>query len=586
VIDPFAMALYAPGYVLSAVAMAVASSERTLALGVYSSAVLLYALSARVFREPIFLYPAAWLVAVPYYIGLTFTSLPQDWYGLAWLPLIVGYIVIARLVFQKSPLGIKDLRSFFQALEQPSMPFYTLAYGLSVSMMVLSLGDTLTLSLALIASSVIYFASAALFRNYGWLYPALLTTHFAVGALYNHLPLNLPSHYITLPFLILLWILALVGRHFEKRFPQADEAEVEKLSLKLLGFEVDFGRLPHLDHIFTPSWAQPFFIFVILDVFLWQALALEGLDTAIILAVGNALLIAFFSMDWKDSILSYSALAFLIMGAFFRLSWTAMPPAEIFAWLSGLGCLLYLIAMIAEQTASGEVLRFRSLSIWVKPMTWTAILLTAVGVLVTLPQVRTYGVAATASLGFAGMFYLTLAYVKRNTNLSYLGLALLEFDWVLILIDQEIKQPQLYAIPAGLYFVLVGYLERGRGRKLFATILEGFGLAVILITSFIQSIEGASGFPYFLLLLIEGVLVVWWGAMQRRKVPFFMGIGASVLAVVSQVILLVNIYDVQRWIIILGVGLLLVSAAVFVERKREQIIAQTQEWLEALEAWD
>jgi hypothetical protein len=585
-IDPFALALYAPGYVLSAVALAVASSEKTLALGVYSSAVLLYALSAWVLREPIFLYPAAWLAAVPYYIGLTFTALPGEWYGLAWLPLIVVYLVLARRVFQKAPLGIKDLRSFVQALEKPAMPFYTLAYGLSVSMMILSRGDALILSLAFIAGSALYFASAALFKNYGWLYPALLTTHFAVGALYDLIPIDLPSNYITIPFLLLLWILALVGRRFVQRFPALGETESEKLTFKLLGYDVDFGRVPHIAHLLTPSWAQAFFIFTVGDIFLWQALALDGMDTAIILAVGNVLLLATFAMDWRDSGLSYAALAFLLLGAVFRLSWTDMPTAELFAWLSGLGCVLYLVGLISEQIAVGEVVRLSTLKIWVKPMTWTAILLTALGVIVTLPQVRTYGIAATASLGFAGMLYLAIAYVKRNTRLSYLGLALLEFDWVLILIDQEIKQPQLYAIPAGLYFVLVGYLERGRGRKLFATILEGFGLAVLLITSFIQSIEGAAGFPYFVLLLVEGVIVIWWGAMQRRKVPFFMGIGASVLDVVSQVILLVNIYDVQRWIIILGVGLILVSAAVFVERKREQIIAQTQEWLEALETWE
>lgn len=43
---------------------------------------------------------------------------------------------------------------------------------------------------------------------------------------------------------------------------------------------------------------------------------------------------------------------------------------------------------------------------------------------------------------------------------------------------------------------------------------------------------------------------------------------------------------VNRWIIILGVGLLLVTVAVFVERQRELLIAKAQEWREALEKWE
>ena len=109
---------------------------------------------------------------------------------------------------------------------------------------------------------------------------------------------------------------------------------------------------------------------------------------------------------------------------------------------------------------------------------------------------------------------------------------------------------------------------------------------MLLVTSFILSLDAEAGFPHFLLLLLEGLAVMWWGAMQRRKIPFFLGIGASTLNVVAQVIVLVNVYDVQPWIIVVGVGLLLVTSAVFVERKRAEIIAQTQEWLDVLDAWD
>ena len=47
----------------------------------------------------------------------------------------------------------------------------------------------------------------------------------------------------------------------------------------------------------------------------------------------------------------------------------------------------------------------------------------------------------------------------------------------------------------------------------------------------------------------------------------------------------VNKYDVDRWVIIFGVGLLLVSIAVYVERQRMQLLNRAHEWREALGIW-
>ncbi|MCP4534122.1 MAG: hypothetical protein GY831_23220, partial [Delftia sp.] len=152
-ITPFALPFYAPGYFLSALAMAVASGERPLALGAYSAGVALYALSAWAFRESLFLYPAAWLAAVPYYLLMTFTSLPTSWYGLGWLPLICTYLALGRWASHKTPLGIKNLRAFLTALPHPAMPFYLLAYALSVSMVAPSWHDPLILACAFAAGA-------------------------------------------------------------------------------------------------------------------------------------------------------------------------------------------------------------------------------------------------------------------------------------------------------------------------------------------------------------------------------------------------------------------------------------------------
>ena len=95
-------------------------------------------------------------------------------------------------------------------------------------------------------------------------------------------------------------------------------------------------------------------------------------------------------------------------------------------------------------------------------------------------------------------------------------MALLEAAWAMLLIMNDVSQPQWYAIPAGLYFIGVAYLEWHRNRKRYAIGLEILGLGVLLLTSFTQSLNGANGFPYFVLLMIEALLIIAWGVEPRH----------------------------------------------------------------------
>jgi len=590
---PFALPFYALGYLLSAVALAVASGEKLLALTVYSAGVVLYGLSAWVFRESVFLYPAAWLAAVPYYLGMTLTPLRPQWYGLGWLPLVIGYIALGRLVFQKAPLGVKNLQTFFAALTHPAMPFYLLAYALSVSMIGLSRGDPLILILALVTCAGVYFASAALFRRPAWLYPALAAGNLALMTYFTVHPSGASVYYSTLPFLGMTWATALVGYWFSRRFPVARETETGKLgssgpsaNRQLRRWELDLRGQPFVGYLVTPSWAQPFFLFAAFDLLFWQALVLRSFEMAIFLATGNAVLLAVFAMLWQDATLAYGTLAYSLLAVGYRLGWAELPFADALAWVGGIGFGLYLVGRFVEQTVARVGARLRALAVWSRPLTNAAMFFTTVAMIATLPTVASRTTATAAGLAFAGALYLAIAYRGRYYRLGYLGMAMLILAWALVLVVRDVRQPQLYAIPAGLYLTGMGFLERQRVRRPFAIIVEGFGLSVLLLTSFTQSLSGAEGFPYFLLLLVEALLTIWWGAAQRIRVPFFMGLGASVLNVVAQVVVLIDVYQVNRWFIFLTVGLLLVTAAVFVERQRERIIARSQEWREALETWE
>jgi hypothetical protein len=596
-ISPFALPFYIFGYLVSAVALAVGSDERMLAIGIFSSAVVLYGASAWLFRETVFLYPAAWLAAVPYFLVMTLTDLPSEWWGVGLLPLIIVYILFGRFVFHKTPFDIKDWPGVLQSLSRPEIPFYLLAYAASVAMVALSnflitysdqegliitqRGDLLPLTISLTTASVIYYGSAALFRRSVWLYPGLLTTHLAILTYLALTPSGSPLSYTSLPFVAVTWIVALLGLAFERRSTGVQYEIMPRIDLKIRRIEITLGGWSFAGRLITPTWSQPFYVFAAIDAVLWQLVAFGGNDTTIVVAVAFALLMGMLAIIWQDGSLAYVSLIYLIIATGARLGSVGLTFAQGMACITAIGFALYFIAELIEQR---EGLASR-LSIWRRPMERMAVVMSLIAVLGTLPTAVSQTLATAVALGFTGALYLAIAYRGRRYSLGYLAMGMLQIAWVLLLLDRDVSQPQFYAIPAGLYFVIIGELERRRGRNAFANYLGAFGLAVIFLTSFIQSLDNDSGLPYFILLLIESLLAVAYGVFMQERVPFFAGLSAAFLNVIGQLILLATISDVLRWIVILGTGLLLVSLAILVERRREDIASQIGEWRTALSTW-
>jgi len=567
-IHPFAVPFYAPAFVLSAIALAASSSDRVLALQVYTVAAIFYALCGWLFGETLFIYPAAWLAAVPYYLAVTLTSLETRWYGLAWLPLIILYIGLGRFVFHKRPLARLGTGVLVDWLSHPAMSFYLLAYALSVSMISLSYVNPLSITIAFGIATILYGTSTWLFRTPAWLYAGLFTAHMTLLTYFTIDPKGGGAHLLSIPFMALAWIMSLLGYGFSRWFTQA--------------YTDDAFRWSITKRLFSHPWSRPFFAFAVFDILFWQTIALYGYDTTIIVASGFALLLALFSFLWAEGGLVYGVVGFgiLALGAWMKQSDFALPDA--FAVYGGVGFGLYLLSLILEWTSS----RVKPLTVWLKPLTHCAVFLTADAAIINMALIFDHISAAAATLAFAGALYVTIAYRGRQYILGYLGMALLEASWAMLLIINDVTQPQWYAIPAGLYFIAVSYFEWKRNRKRYAVGIEILGLGVLLLTSFTQSLNGAKGFPYFVLLMLEALLVILWGVLQRRKIPFFTGIGASALNLLAQVIVLVNVYDINIWLVALGVGLFIMGIAVLVEFKREQLRARSQELSEALEKWE
>jgi hypothetical protein len=399
-------------------------------------------------------------------------------------------------------------------------------------------------------------------------------------------PSGKPANYISLPFLGLTWVIALIGYAVSLRSPSPRKTIDGKLLFELGGKRLDFRHMPSVGYLLSFSWAQPFFLFVTLDIFLWGGVALFNIDTALIVSVGYAVLLGLFAMLWKDRALAYVSLACTLLAVCVRLLGAGLPFPILMAWIGGIGLGTYFIGKLIEQTLEAIKPKPSHLVVWPRPLRNFSVLLSTLAILGTLPFAITYTTACAAALAFAGALYLAFAYQGRRYWLGYLGTGMLLLAWVMVLVIQDVRQPQLYAIPFGLYLAGIGYLERRQGRVMFGNIMECFGFSVMLLTSFVQSLGGTGGFPYFLLLMAESLAIFWWGAAQHCKTPLFIGIGGSVINILAQVVVLVNVYQVSRWFVTLGVGLTLVVIGVIVERKRERILSRAKEWRVTIEAWD
>jgi hypothetical protein len=327
----------------------------------------------------------------------------------------------------------------------------------------------------------------------------------------------------------------------------------------------------------------PFFLVAAADVVVWQIVAVQSAQTGLIVAAGNCLLLGLFALLWLEPLLAFGSLAGLALAAGFGLSRAGLQDGQLFAALAGLGFGYYLAARLAGVLRSS-----RRIALWAQPLDYAALFLMGAFTLLSVVGIQTHPTAAAGALAVAGAYGVGESYRRRNYRIGYAGVALLLAAWAMALVSLEIAQPQWYAIPAGLYLCGVGFVERRIGRKQMALLVESLGMAVLLLTSFTQSLDGgARGVPFFVLLMVEGLLLIAWGATRRLKSPFFVGMAASVINVLAQVVLLfAGPSTLIRWLIIGSAGVLIVGLAVYIERQRERIIATAQVWRGALEQWD
>jgi hypothetical protein len=88
------------------------------------------------------------------------------------------------------------------------------------------------------------------------------------------------------------------------------------------------------------------------------------------------------------------------------------------------------------------------------------------------------------------------------------------------------------------------------------------------------------GWQYALLLGTEGFAAFWWGSARRLRRFLYVGMIGVILSTIAQ--LINSLWSINQWIVFGVMGLLVVIAALVIERKLEDIRA----WREVLESWE
>jgi hypothetical protein len=186
-------------------------------------------------------------------------------------------------------------------------------------------------------------------------------------------------------------------------------------------------------------------------------------------------------------------------------------------------------------------------------------------------------------LAILGLFYLAAALAERWRSLGYAALVLLLAAWSLwLLLIQGQRELQLYAIPAAVYLLGVGWLEWQFGSRALARWLDRTGLLLLFGSALWQSL-GAWGGAYATLMIVEGLLVAWLGSLRRLRRFLYAGVVAVVMAVAGQ---LIEPLLALNTLVLLLLGALLVTLGAVLERRLEKARALSKELRLKLEDWE
>lgn len=189
-----------------------------------------------------------------------------------------------------------------------------------------------------------------------------------------------------------------------------------------------------------------------------------------------------------------------------------------------------------------------------------------------------------STLAILGLFYLIAALAERRPRWGYGALFFLLVSWSLWLrlLGQQVEL-QYYAIPASIYLFGIGWFEWRTGSKTLATWIDRAALLLLFGSVFWQSLTSDNGAWYALLMIVEGLLVLWWGSARRLRRLLYAGVLGVVVALLGQLIRPLLAFNTVAMLIL---GLVLLVLGILLERQLENVRALSQDMRQRLEHWE
>lgn len=351
------------------------------------------------------------------------------------------------------------------------------------------------------------------------------------------------------------------------------------------------------------GWSRPLYGLLMIDLIIAQFATLISPSNGVV-TLAHLLILSVLATVWSLSAVAYLPMVLGIVALMQRLHWnqadfTQWPIA--LAWLSlaygavGYGLLFW---QRQKQTLPQGAL------IWQEPLHKGSWLVSVLALIVPMemstfvigmvvraifkqPLIEPFEMAQVEMVilvfAITGLLYLTAALVERKRDWGYGALLLLLSSWsIWLLLIQQQRELQLYALPASIYLLGLGWLEWKYGRRSFALWVDRLGLLLLFGSVFWQSF-GENGSRYALVMIFEGLLIAWLGSLRRLRRLLYAGVVGVITAVVGQ--LIDPLFELDTFVLwLLGASLL--AFAIALERRLEEVRVLSKELRTRLEDWD
>ncbi|MGB0385836.1 MAG: hypothetical protein ACPGWR_13530 [Ardenticatenaceae bacterium] len=633
-VAPYGTPLMVAAFILLTFGLVPSSQDRLGAMVGYGLAGIVYLGTALWLRQPLLANAAAGLAIVPYWVGMLELGVPSDNYGLALWPGILVSLLLARRLHESWLAGdpVKQAGAYGEdktygeggthapkpgptyfastthddkgfpwhdisawpgaiiggLLNWWAFPLYALGFGGLVVSALLSLESKLQLWVVLLLGSLVYVWAIYRFKRRGWLLLASVWTQLTALAVIRWFGWTETPAQIALAFTPVTVLTATIALLIEKVFNE---------ELPLLWGEKAMLRFS------LAGWSRPLYGLLAVDLIVVQ-LATFAAPSSGLVTLTHALILSVLATVWTLSAVGYVPVVLGVVALMQRLHWneanfTDWPVA--IAWLTLLyGAIGYGLLFWQRQRPN---LPPRAL-IWEEPLRKGGLLMSVLALILPLqllplvvgmmiraifnqPLIQAEEMAQVQMVisvfAITGLLYLTAALVERKRDWAYGALLLLLSSWsVWLLLIQEQRELQLYALPAGIYLLALGWIEWHYGSRRFAAWVDRLGLLLLFGSLFWQSF-GENGGAYALLMIFEGLLIAWLGSTRRQRRLLYAGVTAVISAVISQ--LIDPLFQLDTFVLWL-LGAALLALAIALERRLEEVRTLSKEWRLRLEHWD